>query len=225
MRRARFLPRAIRRRTGERGSILVETAIVVPLLITILVATFELGMGWRTSVTSSNSARAGARVAAFQGTGYQADYASLIAVASAMQSAQRATITRVIIFKATSGSSTVPAACLALTPSTSTSTPTGLNNATAKCNVYSGSQVTGVSNGTIASTKFGNGANTSGACLSSRLDYYWCPYNRANSQATGLDFVGVYLEVSNKTFSKIFGSSFTIRDTEIMQIEPSATGA
>jgi Flp pilus assembly protein TadG len=217
--------RSAARRRGERGSILVELALVLPFLMVLLIATFEIGMGWRTSVTSSNSARAGARVASYQGTGYQADYASLQSLASAMVSANRATIVRVIIFKATEGDSTVPAACLALTPSTSTTTPTGLNTASAKCNVYSGSQVSGVSSGTIPSTKFGNGNNTAGACLSNRLDYYWCPYNRSNDQAAGLDYVGVYLEVSMSTFSKLLGSSFTIRDTEIMQIEPSATGA
>jgi hypothetical protein len=164
-------------------------------------------------------------VASYQGTGYQADYASLLSLASAMQSANRATITKVIVFKATSGSSTVPAACLALTPSTGSTTPTGLNTASAKCNVYSGTQVNAISAGTIAKTRFGNGNNTSGNCAANALDYYWCPFGRANSQATGLDQVGVYLQVSNSTFSKMFGSSFTIRDTQIMQIEPSASGA
>jgi Flp pilus assembly protein TadG len=217
--------RCVARRRGEQGGILVELALVLPFLMVLLIATFEIGMGWRTSVTSSNSARAGARVASYQGTGYQADYASLKSLASAMASANRATIVRVIIFKATAGSSTVPAACLALTPSTATTAPTGVNTASAKCNVYSGTQVAGVSSGTIPSTKFGNGSDTAGACASNRLDYYWCPYNRANDQATGLDYVGVYLEVSMSTFSKLLGSSFTIRDTEIMQIEPSATGA
>ena len=220
-----FGRRQAARRRGERGSVLVEMALVLPFLFVLLIATFEIGMGWRTSVTSSNSARAAARVASYQGTGYQADYASLVSLASAMASSNRATIVRVIVFKATSGSSTVPAACLALTPSTSTTAPTGLNTASAKCNVYSGSQVRAISAGTIPSTSFGNGTNTAGACASTKLDYYWCPYGRQNSQAAGLDFVGVYLQVSNSTFSKMFGSSFTIRDTQVMQIEPSATGA
>lgn len=210
---------------GQQGAILVEIAIVVPLLFVILIATFELGMAWRTSVTSSTSARAGARVASYQGTGYQADYASLVAVASAMQSAQRATIVKVIIFKATPGSPTVPAACLALTPKTTDTAPTGLNTASAKCNVYSGTQVRNVANGTIPTTRFGAGTNTAANCTSAKLDYNWCPYLRENVQAVGVDYVGVYLESTNSTFSKMFGASFTIKDTEIMAIEPSATGA
>ena len=223
--RTRLAHRVAAERRGQRGSILVEMALVLPFLFVLLIATFEIGMGWRTSVTSSNSARAAARVSSYQGTGYQADYAALISLASAMQSASRATIVKVIIFKATSGSSTVPAACLALTPSTSFTAPTGLNTASAKCNVYSGTQVNAISAGTLATTAFGNGANTAGNCLSTKLDYYWCPYGRENSQAAGMDFVGVYLQVSNATFSKLLGTSFTIRDTQIMQIEPSATGA
>lgn len=212
-------------RRSEGGAVLVETAIVALMLMGLLIATFELGMAWRSSVTNSNAARAGARVASYQGTGYQADYASLLAVASGLKSVKELTIEKVIIFKATKGSSVVPAACLALTPSTSSSTPTGLDNASAKCNVYSGAQVNAISNGTIGSAYFGDGSQTAAPCTSTKLDYYWCPYERRNVQASGLDDVGVYVQVSHRTFSRVFGSTFTIRDTEIMQIEPSATGA
>ncbi|MCC6226711.1 MAG: pilus assembly protein [Microthrixaceae bacterium] len=209
----------------ERGTVLVETAIVALLLMSLLVGTFELGMGWRSSITNSNSARAGARVSAYQGTGYQADYASLLAVSSGLKSLSRLSVVKVIIFKATTGSPTVPSSCLALSPTASTTTPVGLDTASTKCNVYSGSQLNAISAGTITAANFGAGTGAAGPCAASKLDYYWCPFDRANLQATGLDDVGVYVEVSHPTFSGMFGSSFTIRDTEIMQIEPSATGA
>lgn len=214
-----------RRLRGERGVALLETAIVALMLMSLLIATFELGMGWRSSITNSNAARAGARVASFQGTGYQADYAALLAVGSGLKSVGQASIKRVIIFDATSGSPTVPSACLAVTPSAVLTSPAGVNNASAKCNVYSGAQVSGILNGSLSTSNFGTGTNVSGACQYSKLDRYWCPFTRRNSQATGLDDVGVYVEVSHATFTGLFGSSFTIRDSEVMQIEPSATGA
>ena len=217
--------RARLRHRAERGVILLETALVVVFLMTLVVATFEIGMGWRSSITNSNAARAGARVEAYQGTSYQADYSALLSVNAGLASVSRATITKVIIFKATSGSTTVPATCLALTPSTSSSTPTGLNTAGAKCNVYSGTQIANLASGTITSANFGNGSNANAACTASKLDYYWCPFDRSNDQAAGLDYVGVYVQISHASFSRMFGTSFTITDSEIMQIEPSATGA
>jgi Flp pilus assembly protein TadG len=228
-RRSFLVPRRLdeggRNTRADRGVILLETALVVVLLLTLVVATFEVGMGWRSSITNSNAARAGARVESYQGTGYQADYSALLSVNAGLTSVSRASITRVIVFKATSGSSTVPASCLALTPSVASSTPTGVNTATVKCNVYSGTQIANIASGSITSTSFGNGSNTSAACTNTKLDYYWCPFGRSNDQAAGLDYVGVYVEIKHASFSRMFGSTFTIKDTEIMQIEPSATGA
>lgn len=214
----------------DRGSILVETAMVVTFMMALIVGTFELGMGWRTSISNSNASRAGARVAAYQGQGYQADYAALIAAASGLASNSRATVTKVVIFKATSGSTTVPAACLApnIVPATLSSRG-GVSTGGVYCNVYSGAQVAGVAGGSITTTSFGNGSppatgETTTTCTSSKLDSNWCPSTRANSQVTGLDLVGVYVEVQHATVSKLFGSAFTIKDSQIMQIEPSAAG-
>jgi len=211
---------------GDKGVILIETAMCVTFLMGLLVATFELGMGWRTSITNSNSARAGARVAASQGKGYQADYSALLGISASLSSVSRATINRVVIFKATSGSTTVPAACLASAalPSTIT-TPGGVSGS---CNVYSAAQVAGVAAGTITAASFGSGASpytVPAACKTTALDKNWCPYSRSNDQAAGLDFVGVYVQISTLTYTKMFGSSFTITDSEIMQVEPSATGS
>jgi Flp pilus assembly protein TadG len=211
---------------GDKGVILIETAMCVTFLMGLLVATFELGMGWRTSITNSNAARAGARVAASQGKGYQADYSALLGVSSALNSVSRATINRVVIFKATSGSTTVPSACLAAAALPSTITTAG--GVSGSCNVYSAAQVAGVAAGTITAASFGSGVSpytTAATCKTTALDTNWCPYSRVNDQAAGLDFVGVYVQISTATYTKMFGSSFTITDSEIMQVEPSAIGS
>lgn len=52
-----------RRRRDERGASAVEFALVVPLLLTFLLGTVELGMFMKDYVSMSSSARAGARAA------------------------------------------------------------------------------------------------------------------------------------------------------------------
>ena len=52
-----------RRRRGERGASAVEFALVVPLLLTFLLGTVELGMYMKDYVSMSSSVRAGARTA------------------------------------------------------------------------------------------------------------------------------------------------------------------
>jgi Flp pilus assembly protein TadG len=205
---------------GDKGVILIETAMCVTFLMGLLVATFELGMGWRTSITNSNAARAGARVAASQGKGYQADYSALLSVSAGLNSVSRATINRVIIFKGTAGSTTVPAACLSAALPATTSTPGGVSGV---CNVYSAAQVAAIASGSITAASFGSGVSpytASAACKTTSLDKNWCPFNRSNSQLAGLDNVGVYVQISTATYTRMFGSSFTITDSEIMQVEP-----
>lgn len=53
-----------RGRRSERGAVLIEAAIVMPLLFVILFGILEWGLVFRASLTLSESTRAGARVAA-----------------------------------------------------------------------------------------------------------------------------------------------------------------
>jgi len=211
--------RARRDRT-DRGAVLVETAIVAMFFMTVVVATFELGMGWRTSITVNNAARAGARVGSSLGINAQADYSVLLSVASALQSSTgQVTIKKVIVFKSSTVDGTVPASCLSLNPG---SGYTG--NLANHCNVYSGSWIAGqVASGSAASfTSSATSTCSSGG--GSRPDRWWCPSIRNNVQLSsgGLDYLGVYVETNHATVTKLFGTSFTIDQTSVMRIEPEA---
>ena len=48
---------------SERGTAIIETALTLPLLLTIVVGIFEFGRAWQTSQVLTNAAREGARVA------------------------------------------------------------------------------------------------------------------------------------------------------------------
>ena len=50
-------------RPGERGSVLLEMAMTLPLLLLVCVAIFELGRAYQTQQILTNAAREGARMA------------------------------------------------------------------------------------------------------------------------------------------------------------------
>ncbi len=115
-----------RRRKGDRGAAAVEFALVVPLLLTFLLGTVELGLYMKDYVSMSSSVRAGARTAsAAAGAGPAMCGANPCsprrptfaqAAADTMQTAGMAMnsddINWIMIFKAdTTG--TIPASCTA----------------------------------------------------------------------------------------------------------------
>jgi Flp pilus assembly protein TadG len=57
-----------RTRSHERGAALIETALVLPLLLLVVVGIFEFGRAYQTWQVLTNAAREGARVAVLPGT-------------------------------------------------------------------------------------------------------------------------------------------------------------
>jgi len=183
-------------------------------LVTLILGSLEMGLGWRASLTNVNAARAGARVGSSQGAATLADQAALLSVAAGIKSLTGDTLTKVVIFKATSATGTVPAACL--TPAILTAGGSSAN----QCNVYSGTYIA-----TLVANPSGTASQFAGACNTARRDRFWCPTSRSNLQgsAAGLDQVGVYVEINHPTKTQILGASISIKDTAVMRIEPKQT--
>lgn len=199
--------RARRRARGQRGAVLVEVVLILPLLMLISLAVFDLGLGWKASMTVTNAARAGARVASNLGISSTADKSALSSIAASLGTIPLAEIDVIVIYRATTADGDVPAACL-----TGSTRATG-GSASSQCNVYTGAEAFAAS---TATTFTGN-------CASSR-DRFWCPSTRGNSQAatTGPDYLGVYVRINHATKTKAFGSTMVVKDRAIMRIEPNA---
>lgn len=200
-----MIDRLLRRRRSQRGAVLVETAMVLPFLMVIVLGVLDVGLAWRASMTVTSATRAGARVASNMGIDWDADRQTLLAIGAGLGRIPASQIERVVIYRSTSADGAVPAACL-----TATALSSG-GNASARCNVYRGSDVANV-----ASLSFPT------SC-SGRHQFY-CPSSRVNSQATstGLDFIGVYIVNQHPTMTKMFGATMDIKDTTVMRIEPNA---
>jgi TadE-like protein len=191
-----------RRRSGERGAVLVEMAIVVPLLALFVLGIVECGFAWRANVTLTNAARAGARVGSSSGNERLADYNILQAVRSGLSDFDTSRIDRIVVFKATSPDGGVPSTCR------EGSSVSGV------CNVYSAADLT------LGPSSFGEGTTT---CTGSP-DASWCPTSREVRQGAGPDYVGVYLQVRHALVTSLLPlDDFTMEGNAVMRAEPKAT--
>lgn len=206
--------RGARQRRRERGAILVEFAIIIPVLMGLICATVDLGYGWRASITVANSARSGARVGSSQGIATGADYAILTAVATSLGSVPVTEIDAIVVFKSASVTGGLPLTC-----------PLSATNRTNRgvagvCNIYQQADVVNV----LANPATAQATYFSGLCTGTRIDKKWCPATRNNVQigGSGVDHVGVYVKINHGTSTKLFGSTIAIDDSAVMLIEPGA---
>lgn len=160
------------RRRGERGAVLVEAAIVLPVVLTLLLGVIEFGFVWKDKLALSTGVRAGARVGSADGTNGAADYDILRQIKSAIGGLD---VKRVIIWDATASSS-LPSTCTAVTPPANTTSKAGVPGV---CNVYGPAWF--VSSYTISSSSFNC------ATSSSSVDWNWCPNNPSGTNGPRID--------------------------------------
>jgi Flp pilus assembly protein TadG len=183
-------------RSTQRGAALVEAAIVLPVVLTLLVGIIEFGFIWKDSLAISNAVRAAARIGSADGTNAASDYDILQQIKTGTSGMA---VNMIVVFKANSYSS-VPASCL-------TGSVSGL------CNRYVASDMN------LTSASFNCATNVSAP------DYNWCPPtqrvdSRTGNSGTGTDYIGVYVQINHPYYTKLLGSSRTMSDTAILRIEP-----
>src|SRR3954454_11376821 len=102
-----------KKRRGQRGAVLVEAALVLPSVLTLLLGLVEFGFIWKDELTISNATRSAARVGSADGKNAASDYDMLQQIKSSVGALPggTATIQRVIVWKANTSSS-VPTECL-----------------------------------------------------------------------------------------------------------------
>jgi Flp pilus assembly protein TadG len=190
-----------RRSRGEKGAALTEFVFIVPLLALIVAGVFEFGLAWRDSLTVSNALRSGARVGSNAGDDRLADYTILKSLEAALREVSSVQIQRIVIYKATTSNSAVPATCAAGT------------SVSGSCNVYDAAD--------LALTSADFTGTTS--CSSGAPDAAWCPLDRENSQALGADYLGVWIRIRHNWVTGFFppaGTGLTMEDEAIMRLEP-----
>jgi hypothetical protein len=187
------------------------------MLLCLLVAgVFDYGFAWRSGLAANEAARTGARVGSGQAVSRGADYYALNGLrASLVSSGEADRLVKVVIFKSSSANGKIPTSCTNATPS-------------GTCNVLTKDQLMNLSASSFDLTISDNPAvaPTGSGCLKSgkALLAGWCPNVRSNSQETGADYYGVYVELRYKNQFPILGSGTTVRRTAVMRLEPVGFG-
>jgi len=199
---------ARQRFSDDGGAVIVEAALILPLLVMIMAGTFDFGVGFRNRITMQGAVRNAARSAAVLGPDVTADKFALSTLAAGLSGLNSSVLQRAVIFQ-TSNTGSISLNCSAtLSPS-----PTGAGDisAGAKCNVYGLTQMQSLGSFVQA-----------GAGCAVGWDKYWCPSTRNNLLTGPPDYLGVYLAVTYTPFTKMFKNSFTLTDKVVVRIEPQA---
>lgn len=187
----------------QRGAVLVELTLVVPVLITIVLGMFEIGMAWSSSQTVVQASRSGARTVSQLGTYAYSDQEALRAVLSTFGD-DVDQVRRVSIYLYDDTQPTgVPTTC---------TDGSGAPASGSGCNSYGPSDFADVTD----PDHFAVSDSACGSAASSA----WCPTVRSNSQTTAT-LVGVEVEFGHTPVSGFFGlDDRVITQRVVMKVEP-----
>jgi Flp pilus assembly protein TadG len=193
--------RRFARGRDERGAALVELVVLVPVLVIIALGIVEFGQAWGNKLKVETAARGGARVGSNLGADRMADYSALMSAKSVLNDIGLDHVQYVVVYKALDANGAIPSGC-------SGSAPTSQN---AKCNVYSGSQLSTLTQSAFTGTT---------SCGATAPDRFWCPTTRQTVQHIGNDYVGVWIKASSPTLTNFFGSPLGLESSAVMRLEP-----
>ena len=208
-RRSRRAPaRGLLAKGRERGAVLVEAAILTPVVLALVFGTMEMGYAFYGKLTVNHMSVAGARAASGGANDVLSDYNMLQAVKSAATGMSNNDISLVVVYRASSPDDRVPSNCLTASV-TNTSSVRG-------CNRYTAASLS------LASTQFG--------CVgppgpTTKIDIFWCPTIRKSALLPDAGngppyYVGVYVKGIHHNLFGVFGASFTFTSDTVIKIEP-----
>ncbi len=181
----------------ERGAVIVELTIVVPLLLLLVLGLVELGFRTHSAQTIVGATRSAARVGSSAGDDRLADYVALQALAGGLRDYEAAEIERIIIFNANAADGSLPAGC------ESASVP-------GECNHYSASDFS------LAPSAF---TSSGSGCSFGSPDLQWCPLGRDADQYPNADWIGVEVWINHSSTAPFLGDT-VLKERTIMRLEP-----
>lgn len=220
--------RTSRRCRGDDGAIIVEAALILPILMAMLAGVVDVGVGFRDRLTMQGAVRTAGRVGAASQNSPNADRSILTALNASISKAQNFVVDRVVIFYSqpvvsSSTPASITTACATTAPSGATGS--GVNTGASHCNIYSLSQMQQAAAGT------GSFTSSVGTC-GTNWDRFWCPPDPSTTNGVGRkvllldngglgpDYLGVYVVATYTPFTRIFRSSVTMIDQVVVRLEP-----
>jgi hypothetical protein len=184
----------------DNGSVVLEFALILPFLATMVSGILELGLLFRQQNMLAGVAQAAARTGSHAGKDRSADRLTLASINAQLGQLPNTQLVKVVIYKSVALDGSLPGGCGA-SPSAIVSNGVGVNGS---CNIYSPAQVAAAAAGT---TYFGGTPSVSCAGgATSSLDRFWCPNDRRDTLATNPDFFGVSITADYTYVTKLFGA-------------------
>ena len=182
-----------RRREGERGAVLVETAILFPIIILITFGLIEFSMVYQSSSTGSAAARSAARTASAEAKlpNYATDAAA--AASTALKTIGSDEPVEMWVYRANN---------LGYPGGTGS---TSFASCTTSCIKYAW----------LPASKAFDIMNPTGSG--------WPYQSQLACDVANWDSVGVYIKLNHKYLTSLFGSSITLTDHAVFRLEPAPT--
>lgn len=185
----------------ERGAVLAEFLIFVPLILFCGLAAVEIGTAYRDRLTVSSTLRTTARVATNAGNDGSTDWQAVSAFRSSVSDIPLSKVERVVIYKAAANGDPIDAACL--TPAV-----VATRGVAGACNVYSSA--------TIAAATAADFTADGALSCAGKFDAQWCPIGRLTEK----DALGVWVRIRHDYATKFLPASVNLSDRVVMRIEP-----
>lgn len=196
-----------RRLRSDRGSALVELALVLPMLCILVYGTTEMGFAWVAKNRVASSVSQAARIGASSGNQPATDRDILLTLKATLPAKQLAALDRVVVYNANDPSGVVPAGCTKNAADTS-------EMGTSGCNTYTGTTVRAVSAGSMAGFTGASGGK----------DGYWPPTSRKAALLDPPDYIGVWLRTSYEGITGYGYSHVTMTTAAVYRIQPDLSG-
>lgn len=160
----------------------------------------EIGLLFRTDLTTTHSSRDGARAASVYGSEAESDFLVLQTVRHAVDAIGVDAIDFVVVYRLTDPTADMDADCL-------------VASKLGVCNRY-------VRADFDLALEYTNGNPTPHfGCGSSSVDRFWCPSDRV-ATLSGADLVGVHVQTNHNYLTGFFGESQSVSESTVIRIEP-----
>lgn len=222
-------PTAGRRIDGDQGAVVIEAALILPLLLVLVAGVIDFGVGFRNRLYVQSATRNGARAGASVVNNPAADQIALSSMYAGLTGTVNVEIKKVIIYEANNRTNGEPSQnCRDIVPPLAPpANGSGISTSTDNCNVYGLAQVQAAAS--VPST-FRGATTTAGGTASTCADgwnRYWCAggtnttSNERTASFTGvMDSFGMYVLATYEPFTGLLGDELEIADWVVMRMEP-----
>jgi hypothetical protein len=207
---------------GDQGAVLVEFALLAPVLVLFVVGVLDFGFAfWQANIIERSAANA-ARIGSSAGQNLTADESMVLSVGSTLNSTKRIELQRMVVYRSTTAGGGVPEDCM-IEPE---DIDPGGDGEPGLCNVYSADMV---ADGTGFTVDDGGTPDPEDdeddTCASDSWDRFWCPTTREVSRQVTPDYVGVWVEVEYTGLTGLIPGTLTLDRYSVYLMEPSSVAS